>query len=232
MEKITLKSVKREQTGKKYAKQLRNRKMVPGIVYGHGSEGLAIELISKDLETILKTGGAENAVIYLQIDGETKDPEKTVLIRDIQSHPVTDQLLHVDFNTVSLTEKIQVKVEVHEKGESPGVKEGGILDHIHRELDIECLPTQIPERIIINIEELKIGDVIHVKDIEFPEGVKCLLDPEESVLGVIVPKIVEETEPEEVAEEGGSEPELIRKENKEGEGEEAPAEDKGKKKEE
>ncbi len=213
MQKLNLKAVKREKTGKQYAKEIRKRKMIPGVVYGKNLEPISLEVNAKDLETLLKTGSGENALINLSIEGESKNAENTVLIHDLQMHPVQDFVEHVDFHVISLSEKIHVKVPVHEKGEAPGVKEGGVLDHSHRELEVECLPTEIPERIDVSIEGLKIGDGVHVKDITFPSGVNCLLDPDEVILTILAPRVEEVAE---VEEEQPETPELIRKEKEEG----------------
>ncbi len=223
---VKLKAVKREKTGKEYVKKLRLTKNIPAIVYGKGFNPIPLEVNGKELETILRSGAGENAVISLQIDGDPKVKEKTVLISEIQHNPVNDHINHIDFHAISLTEKIRVKVPVHEKGEAPGIKEGGVLDHVHREIEVECLPTDIPNRIEVNIDKLNIGDSIHVKDLALPSGVKCVLDPEEKVLGVLAPMKEEVVAPAEG--EAPAEPELIKKERKEKEeaaagGQEAPA---------
>ncbi len=213
MQKIAkLKAIKREKTGKEYVKKIRLNKTIPAIVYGKDIQPIPLEVNGKELEVVLHSGAGENVIITLQIEGDPNVKEKTVLIREIQLNPVNHHINHVDFNTISLTEKIRVKVPLHEKGEAPGIKEGGILEHVHREIEIECLPTEIPNSIDVSIEGMKIGDSIHVKDIKLPEGVKCLLDPEEKIIGIQLPKAEEEVAPET---EVPAEPELIKKERKE-----------------
>lgn len=215
---VQLKAIKREKTGKEYAKKLRLKKVIPAILYGKGIKPVALEIDGKELQDILKSGARENVVINLKVEGDPKIKEKTVLIREIQVDPVKEHIFHVDFNTISLTEKIKVKVPVHERGEAPGVKEGGIIDHVHREVEVECLPTEIPNRIDVSIDGLNIGDARYVKDLTFPKGVKCTLDPEEIVLSILAPKAEEVAAP--AAEEVAAEPELIKKERKEKEAEE------------
>lgn len=220
---VKLKAIKREKSGKQYAKKIRLAKRIPAIVYGRGINPIALEVEGKDLETALHSGAGGNVVISLQIEGDPKVKEQTVLIRDMQVNPVTDHIIHVDFNTISLTEKLKVKVPVHEKGEAPGLKEGGVIDHVHREIEVECLPTEIPNRIDVSIDGMNIGDAVYVKDLKLPTGVKCTLDPEEKILSILAPREEELPTP---AEEGAAaaEPELIKKERKEKEGEEgAPA---------
>lgn len=220
---VKLKAVKREGIGKEFAKKLRVNKIIPAVVYGKGFNSIPLEVNGKELESVLKSGAGENAVITLQIDGVPNLKEKTVLISDIQLNPVNDHIQHVDFHAISLTEKIRVKVPVHEKGEAPGLKEGGVIDHVHREVEVECLPTEIPNRIDISIETLNIGDAIFVKDLILPAGVKCILSPEEKVLSVI-PPMKEEVSAPAAEEEAPQEPELIKKERKEKEEEgQAPA---------
>ncbi len=217
---LKLKAVKREETGKQYVKRLRLAKTIPAVIYGKEMKSaIPLEVNGKELETILKTG--ENAIITLQIEGVPGVSEKTVLINELQVNPVNDHIYHVDFHTISLTEKLKVKVPLHEKGEAPGIKEGGIIDHVHRELEVECLPTAIPHSIEINISALKIGDSIHVKDIPLPAGVVCTMDPDEKILGILAPTEEEVAAPAEG--EAPVEPELIKKERKEKEGDEKAA---------
>jgi len=213
---LKLKAVKREQTGKQYVKRLRLAKTIPAVIYGKDFPSIPLEVNGKELETILKAG--ENAIISLQIEGVPNIKEKTVLISELQVNPVNDHIYHVDFHTISLTEKLKVKVPLHEKGEAPGLKEGGIIDHVHRELEVECLPTAIPHSIEINISALKIGDAIHVKDIILPSGVICTMDPDEKILSILAPTAEEVVAPAEG--EAPAEPELIKKERKEKEGDE------------
>jgi len=215
---VKLKAIKREKLGKQNTKKLRLSKAVPAIVYGKGTNPIPLEVNGKELETVLRSGAGGNVIITLQIDGVPNIKEKTVLIREIQHNPVNDHIIHIDFNTISLTEKIKVKVPVHEKGEAPGLKEGGVIDHVHREIEVECLPTEIPNRIDVSIEKLNIGDAVYVKDIVLPAGVKCTLDPEEKIISILAP-IKEEVVA--ATEEVPAEPELIKKERKEKE--EAPA---------
>jgi large subunit ribosomal protein L25 len=149
-----------------------------------------------------------------------------VVVKEIQRDPVRDYILHVDFNEISLTEALKVNVPLVARGEPVGVKvDGGILEHVIRELQIECLPTAIPEKIEADVANLKIGDAIHVKDIVVPEGIKVLNDKELIAMIVKPPKV--EVAATETGAEGAVEPELIRKKKEEGalEGEEAkPAE--------
>jgi len=218
MEKIFLDVENREECGKGGVKRLKKSGVVPAVVYKHGNKTVSIKFSKKALIKILHTKAGENVIITLKIakgkDGK-KATEKTVMIQEIQTDPVKDEVIHVDFHEISLTEKIKVKVPVHDKGEAIGVKrDEGVLEHILWELEVECLPTQIPERIEVDVTNLEIGKDIFVKDIPVPEDVKILTDPEAMVVSVKAPK--EEIPVEEAAEEI-EEPEVIREKKPEAE---------------
>ena len=226
MEKIVLKAEIREGLGKIANMHLRREGKVPAVVYKGGKLGSNILVDKKELWRALHTEAGENAIITLDID---KGGKKTVIVHEIQTEPVHDGFLHVDFHEISLTEKIKVTVPFTVKGEAVGVKEeDGVLAQIMWEIEVECLPTAIPEHIDIRVDDLRIGDGIHVEDIKFPEGVVPVEEAEKLIVHVIPPK-AEEEEPEAVeGEEGSLEPEVIKKGKKEEEG----AEEEGPKEEE
>jgi len=224
MEKVILKASVRNETGKRVAKDLRNKGLVPANVYKGGKAATSLTVPCVVLKEILHTKAGENALITLKIsDADASVKDRTVLIKEIQRHPVSDDILHVDFNEISLTEMLKVNVPLVSKGDAIGVKaEGGILEHVLRELTVECLPTAIPEKIEVNVTDLKIGGHIFVKDIVVPEGVKILNDGELIALVIKAPKV--EVAKEEAAVPGSEEPELIRKKKEDAEAEEgAPA---------
>jgi large subunit ribosomal protein L25 len=227
MEKIILKAEIREGVGKDACKHLRRDGKIPAVVYKEGKKSLSVQVDSNDLWHALHTDAGENAIITMDISGD-KATKKTVIVQETQQDPINDKFLHVDFHEISLKEALKVNVPVHLKGEAIGVtEEDGILSQILWELEVECLPTAIPERIEINVEELKIGDAIHIQEVTPPEGVKILGEPEDVIVTVTPPKAEEEIEEvEEGAEEGAEEPEVIKKGKKEEEeGEEAPEEE-------
>lgn len=219
MEQVKVEAKKRSGTGKKVAKDLRKGKEIPAVVYGAGEESCPVSVSEEALFKALHTSAGENVIINLQVsDADNKNKNKTVIVKEIQYHPVNGNVLHVDFNIISLTETIQVSVPIETKGEASGVKrEGGILQHLLWELEIECLPTKIPEKIEVNVEKLEVGNVLHVQDIIIPEGIKVLNDPQAIVVSVEHPKAEEVKEP--VVEEEAAEPELIRKKKETEEGE-------------
>ncbi len=237
MEKIILNAEVRSSTGKAAAKSLRRKDVIPAVVYKGGKEAIKLQLAVGALNEILHTKAGENVIVTLKIaDGANKTKDKTVLIKEIQREPIRGLILHVDFSEISLTETLKVNVPLAVRGEPVGVKvDGGILEHVMWELQVECLPTAIPEKIDVDVSAMKIGDAIYVKNITAPEGVKLITDPELIALIVKPPKV--EVPKEEAAAEGAVEPELIRKkkeveeEGEEGKKEEASKADAGKKEE-
>ena len=221
MQTFELKANARTPDGTSKARAVRRKEMFPAVVYGHGMKPLAIEVPDRAFLKAIHTKAGENVLITLQVEG-VKLKESTCRIKAIQNNPVTDKIDHIDFMVISLTEKISVKVPVvllHIE-DAPGIKEGGSLDLVHREVEVECLPTQIPEKIEIETKTMKINDAVHVKDLVLPQGIECLLSPEDVVLAIHPPR-EEEVKP---AEEGAAEPEVMEKGKKEKEGEEgAPA---------
>lgn len=229
MEKIVLDAQIREEFGKGAVKHIRRDGFIPAVAYRHGGKAHSLKVPKKAFIKILHTKAGENAIITLKIakgkEDSAKTSSKTVIIKDIQLDPVKDTVIHVDFNEISLTEVLKVKVPIVDKGEAIGVKrDEGVLEHILWEVEVECLPTQIPEKLEIDVTNLEIGNDIFVKDISVQEGVKILTDSESIVLSVKPPKaeeVAEEAEP------GLEEPEVIREkkpEAEEGAEEAAPAE--------
>lgn len=222
MKTIELQAKPRITDGTRKARAVRRSEGIPAIVYGHGMKPLSVEVPERAFLKAIHTKAGANVLITLQVEGVTLK-ESTCRIKALQSNPVTDKIDHVDFMVISLTEKIIVKVPVilHHVEEAPGVKEGGVIDLVHREIEVECLPTQIPEKVDIDVKEMKINDSIHVKDLVLPDGVKCMLAAEEVVFAVHAPR---QEEVAAVAEEGeATAPEVIEKGKKEKEGEEGAA---------
>lgn len=222
MEKVILKAEVRTGIGKRAAKDLRKKDLIPANVYRAGKGAVNLQVSKDSLSETLQTKAGENVIITLKISGGTDAKDKTVLIKEIQRHPVKDDILHVDFNEISLTEVLKVNVPLVSHGEPVGVKvDGGVLEHVLRELQVECLPTAIPEKIEVDVSGLKISEAVYVKNIIAPDGVKILNDPELIAMIVKPPKV--EAPKEEVVEDTG-EPELIRKKKEEAaEGEEGEA---------
>lgn len=210
MEKVILKAEVRLASGKRIAKDLRKKNTIPAVVYKGGLDAMKLQLSVREFEQVLHTKAGENIIVTLKIAGTDKGlKDKTVLIKEIQREPIKDRILHVDFNEISLTETLKVNVPLAAHGEPEGKKEGGTLEHVMWELQVECLPADIPEKIEVEVSGLKIGDAIYVKNITPPAGVKILTDPELIAMIVKPPKV--EVPKEEAAAEAPAEPELIRK---------------------
>ncbi len=218
MEQISLKATVREGSGKSQAQKLRKQGFVPGIVYHRGEKSVPITVVEREMAKILRSAANENVLINLSIEG-SKKKSRPVIVKEIQHHPVKRSIVHVDFNEISLNEAIIVEVEVVGQGEPSGVKqEGGVLDHPLRSIKVQCLPTDIPGHIDVDISNLKLNGAIHVKDLVISEKIKVLTDPELLLFQVKLPA-------EEKAEEATETPELeVIREKKE---EAAPAGAKG-----
>jgi large subunit ribosomal protein L25 len=200
----------KEDTGSLKARKHRVSGLIPAILYGHKQESMMFLLNEKEFSTVLNT---EAKMVNLKWNGS----EEIALIKDVQFDTFGRKILHVDFVRIALTEKVTTHVPVVLYGTSQGVKEGGILDHALKEIEIECLPTEIPKNIRINISELAIGNTIHISDLELPANAKILVNPDAIVVSVHFAAEEKET-PEE---EASSEPEIIsaRKPEKEEESE-------------
>jgi large subunit ribosomal protein L25 len=220
MDKITLSASAREDHGKSACRHIRKEGMIPAVVYKDGEGAISLKVDRKELWHALHTDAGSNVIINMRIAAGKKEEEKTVIVKETQVDPLNDKLIHVDFHEISLKDKLTVKVPIEVKGEAVGVLENeGILSQILWEMEVECLPTDIPEHINVNVESLEIGDAIHVKDLELPDNVDPLEDPEQVVVSVHPPQ-AEEEEEEAEGEEGAVEPELIKKGKAEEEGEE------------
>ncbi|MDV5120802.1 MAG: 50S ribosomal protein L25 [Candidatus Scalindua sp.] len=197
-------------TGTLKARKNRKSGLIPAILYGHKQESMMFLLNEKEFSTALNT---EAKMVNLKWNGS----EEIALIKDVQFDTFGKKILHVDFVRIALTEKVTTHIPVVLYGTSQGVKEGGILDHALKEIEIECLPTEIPKNIRINISELAIGNTIHINDLELPANAKVLGNPDAIVVSVHFAAEEKET-PEE---EASSEPEIIsaRKPEKEEESE-------------
>jgi large subunit ribosomal protein L25 len=201
----TLDVQERSERGTRPMKRLRREGFVPGVVYG-GKDGdsSSFKVNAHLLRQVLVDG---SALIDLKVGGKTRP----VIVKDQQLHPVRDEVIHIDLLEVRLDEKIQTTVGVHIEGteESPGVKEGGVLEQVTHQLNIEALPTAIPDYIAVDASHMEIAATMHLSEITAPEGVEFLDDPEETVIAtVVVPTEVEEPEIEEETELVGEEGEL------------------------
>jgi large subunit ribosomal protein L25 len=199
--------------GSRANKRLRDTGKVPGVVYGHKEAVVPVALPKKELVNHLNKGAH---VFDLGLDGKTEK----VLVKEVQYDHLGIEVIHVDFARVSADERVEVTVPRELKGEPAGEADGGVLQQIVSELEIECLVTDIPSVIIHNVSEMKLDDVLHIKELKLPPGVKALQDEDLVVAQV---KTIEEEAPAEAAAEGAAEPEVIGRKPEEGEEGAAPA---------
>jgi len=186
----------RTDTGKGVARKLRAGGRIPGICYG-ASEPQSIALDPHALDRLIRgSASGINTLIDLKVDGGGVFDGKKVLVKEVQRDPVTNEALHADLFAIDMTHTLEVAVPVHVKGIPIGVSmDEGILDHVLREIDIECLPHAIPDEIIIDVSMLEIGMSIHVRDLTLPAGVELRTDEDLSVVSVVAPKAIEEELP-------------------------------------
>ena len=212
----TLTAATRDGRGKNEARRLRRAGQVPAVLYGGETrQGLPIAVDPKALLRILHSESGVNTLIGLTVDGGTSSQ---VLVKEFQLDPIGHELLHVDFFRLALDKAITVTVPVTLTGEPAGVKQqGGLLDFVQRDVQVECMPTEIPEHIEVDVSELMIGQGVRLRDVLGEVTWTPVSDPETLLVHVIAPKVEEEEPTEEVAEEGaaapveGAEPEVIKK---------------------
>ena len=224
-DRATLEVSERTEFGSRTARRLRRDGLVPGVVYSGGSEARTFSVPEREARNALAAGGA---LLDLTIDGATAEP---VVVKEQQRHPVRGQLIHLDLQVVRLDQAIQSEVAIELLGveESPGVTEGGVLEHITHQINVEALPTDIPERILVNVSHMDMGDTLTLEAVAVEAGVEFLDDPQETTIAtVVMPTEVEEPEIEEETELVGEDGEPIEaaegdEEGAEGEGGEAAA---------
>lgn len=222
---ITVSAEPRESRGKNEARRLRVKGLAPGVLYGSEREAVAVSVNPKDVNKILHSNTGHNTIFNLTVQGGEDTP---VMIVDWQSDPVKDTLLHVDLKRIDLAKRSLFKVRVHTSGEPKGVKlQGGLLEVITREIEIECLPDDIPELYTVDVTELMIGQNLRASDIPLGGSVELVSAPEQVIAHVVALKAEAAETPAAEAGATSAEPEVIKKGKKEEEGE---AEEKGKKK--
>ena len=215
MERHSIEAELRTETGKGAARRIRRSGLIPGVVYGRGNEPRSIKVDPLDIKKLLQS----NAIFDLTFVGEDGE-ESTVIIKDYQKDVIKQNLLHVDFQFISMDEKITVSVPMRLEGEAVGVHDGGVLQQLLREIDIDVLPSEIPEEITIDISELEVGESLSVADLELPEDFDLVTDSDEVIVTVVTPTELEEEDEEEEEEEEFLEPEVIGEEEEDEEGEE------------
>jgi large subunit ribosomal protein L25 len=182
---LKLKAESRSGDGKGEARKLRASGRVPGVLYGHGMDPVHFAVDAKELHHLLHTAAGMNVLFDLEVDGK----DHLVLPREIQRNHIRGQYIHVDLLTVRQDEKVTLSVPVTVVGESPGVRAGGVVEHHTWELQVECLPGQVPDSLEADISALEVGQSLHVSDVVAPEGVTILTNPEDLLVAVVVPQV-------------------------------------------
>jgi large subunit ribosomal protein L25 len=223
MPEIVVAAQGRTDTGKNVNRRLRAQGLIPGVVYGRAKESISVAVSPKEITTILRSASGENTLFDLDLDGK----RRKVILKEFQLEPIKGQILHADFYEVALDKLLEVKVHVELHGTPVGVKvQGGIIDFVTRELDVECLPTDIPDKIVLDVSALELGKHLRVSDLTAPPKVKILTEPDVVVVHVVAPRAEEVAAVAEVAAEGATaaEPEVIKKGKVDGEAAEEKAE--------
>jgi large subunit ribosomal protein L25 len=192
----------RETTGKEAAKKMRREKLIPGVFYGPESEPIMLSFRDGDLRKILKTSASENIIMGLDLETDKGTETKMVMLKELQSDPLKDSYIHADFYEISMDKEITLNIPVILVNTPVGVTNGGILQHVRRELTISCLPDKVIEAIEVDVSGLDIGESLHIEDVVFPEGITTSQEGRLTVAVVNAPTVSEEAaEAEEEGEE-------------------------------
>jgi large subunit ribosomal protein L25 len=183
----------RSDTGKGVARKLRAAGRIPAVLYGHGNASVSLSIQAKDLDTLLKTSHAGLNTL-IDLEGDSAVAGKVVLIKELQRHSVAGTLSHADFFEIDVTAKIHVSVPIKLEGTPEGVKLGGVLEHMMREIDLLCLPNAIPDSLEVDVSGMNQNESLHVSDLTLPEGVETGVDEALPIVHVATKKIEEEVE--------------------------------------
>lgn len=199
MEKLELQVELRQGAGKGAARRLRETSKVPAVFYGpHLKSPISLSIGEKDVMKVVRSGS--NVLLTLRSAGNSSIDGKMALLKDEEIHPVSRKYIHVDLYEIRMDEKLKVKIPVALVGKAKGVGEGGILEQVTRELEIRCLPTEIPDRIEVDVSSLDIGMSLHISDIKLPKGVTVVADVDYTLASVVPPEAEEVAAPAPTAE--------------------------------
>lgn len=212
MSEATIEVHPRDEIGKGFNKKLRREGWIPAVVYGAGKDPVAIKVERTRFLDLLRETGSENAVFLLELSGTGK--RRHTMVRQIDADPITNRVLHVDFQRVMMDEVVRVSVPIEIVGVPEGVRtDGGVLDFVTREIAIESLPGDIPQSIELDVDALEIGDHVEIGELNLPKGLTLMEEADRTVVAIAAPRIEEEEEEEEdlLIEAEMEEPELIGK---------------------
>lgn len=197
MKSVALNAFSRAKTGRTEVKKIRSAGRVPAVIYGRHTKPESLELVARELNDLIHHSVSENILVDLSVDSK----KRLALVQEVQHHPLTGKVLHVDFHEVAENETVTISVPVETTGEAVGVKTGGgILEHVLFKLKVRALPKNLPEQILIDVSDLEVGKTIHIGDIKLPEGVEIIGNKVAPVVTVAMPK----TEAEATATEGAT----------------------------
>lgn len=194
MEQTTLPIQIRTETGKGYARKLRRKGFIPAVIYRGNQKPIHISVDPKVLAKTLRSG--LHTLLKLEVEGGIEPTGEVAIIKEIQREPVYDEYIHAELVMIDLNKPMEIEVGLEFKGTPPGVTMGGILQPLMRQIEVRCLPADLPRHIEVDVSQLKIGDVIHIRDIKMPEGVKCLEDADAPVVMVAAPEVEEKPKAE------------------------------------
>ncbi len=200
MSRMQLTTIERTDFRKSVTKQLRRDGHIPATMYGRELEPMSLALPAEELGVILKTPGGRLSIIDIKVEGAKSKKATTVMIQDLQRDPITKGIVHVDLHVVRMDEMVHNRVPVQLIGEAPGVKLGGILEHVVREIEIQAYPEAMPTHLVVDISHLNMGDSIHVSEVTLPEGAEILHTSSEGVVATVRLPIVRTEEVVETAE--------------------------------
>ena len=196
-ERVKLEVSERDNRGSAESRRLRAQGLIPGVLYGRGKAPHAITVPERRLRRALSGAGGLHAILDVVLEGQ--NTTHASILKEFQQHPVRGHIIHVDLQEVRLDQPIQAQVVVELVGEPAGVKEGGVLSQVSREINVEALPMEVPEHLELDVSDMAIGDTLRLADLDTREGVTYLDDPEETVLATVtMPTRIIEPEPEEV----------------------------------
>ena len=188
-----LKAHKRTLLGRNAIKQIKEKGLVPGVIYGSNQTPTPLQVDNRELSTVLAHASSEHILVQLEIVDGDQSTNKLALIQEVQHHPLKRGLIHVDFQAVSATEKITSSVPIETVGEALGVRTfGGLLEHSLRSLEVQCYPQDLPAVVRVDVTNLNIGESLHVRDIQLPSGVEAITDVNLTAVSVVESRVGEE----------------------------------------
>ncbi len=185
MKQVEIEASRRNETGKGVARKLRRSGQIPGVIYGSKTEPIPLAVNMHEFNRLLFLAKGEQMLITMNIKDNGNSIQKLAMIKDLQLHPVNDQVRHIDFYEIFMDEPVTVEVPIAAKGKAKGVDEGGTMEFLQRTIEVSCLPMAIPKAIEVDVSDLGIGDALHVADLTPPEGVTIVEDPETTIITVV-----------------------------------------------